>query len=299
MKERKRYISDKTSRIVSIAITVCFILAYITYFEIYLKFPDLIHPLYSIAVFLVPNAVLLLAKFVIMACITTRKMLYEFKSLLISLSLYIPFILCEFEGGTNDFSNYIITFTSLVFLWMLIDIKKKKRIELTSILLLLLPPIILFNYFTMGNYITHENWGVIQYGSKLIVNLINIAVCVISLIKAKLNLKKLVIAILFTAAVLTALNFITADLYLKYACTAISLIILLCIQIPLKNKFIINNSFVLYALITAISAFSIYRDTCLLQEDFTRIISYTSLTCASLFSVLILLEKHIIERRMI
>lgn len=212
-------------------------------------------------------------------------------NILFMIILYFPFILIELKGNRYDFNNYIIAFAFCITLGIIFYTIKNKFINFTLSLLLLIPLLIIFGY-----YVIFSELYTIEFILKLLIMISFIVVCILSLIKEKLNCKKIFFSIIFL--VLSLLIFFFLDdaiqIYSKYTVLSFILIIALLVLKFLNIKIIKDYSFIIYVFVFFACVKVICSDINIVYRNgLMSTLNYQFLVSAVIFLVLILLQKYL------
>lgn len=166
----------------SLSVTIIFIISFLLCTEF---ISDKVF-VWSIWVFVIFNLLFLFIYNIFNLIIKKYGIKTALLNILFMLILYFPFILIELKGNRYDFNNYIIAFTFCITLGIAFYTIKNKFINFTLSLLLLIPLLIIFGY-----YVIFSELYTVEFILKLLIMISFIVVCILSLIKEKLNYKKI------------------------------------------------------------------------------------------------------------
>lgn len=231
--------------------------------------------IWSIWVFVIPNILLLCVKCIINVLIKKTRIQCELLSMLISLMLYLPFILIEFAGNKYDLTNYIITFSFCLLFGIIFYSVKKRQINFILSLIMFLLLTILFSY-----YIIYTKLFIIEYILKSLIMTSFIVICINSLLKEKFDYKKIIFSAIFIFFI-SIIFYCLGDpiqIYSKYTFLSVLLIIVLSIQKLLDNKQIKEYSYIIYIFVILVCITTMLR---YIYSLYKRIIIYYELSISS------------------
>lgn len=286
----------KYSKLHNILPTISFVisLAFILIFTFCNQFMSIDEFPWSIAIILIPNFMILLIKFIIISILYKGSVVAELKGIILTIVLYIPFIVIELANNNMDVINYLIALNiDLIFIINYLIIKYKK-VNFLEIILILTSILI-----TTGYFIIPENIYILELIIEWGCSFLTILISVLGMLKNKLKITNFVIVLAFMALFFLYIYVISSkmELYNKISIISGLLISVLLVQLVLKNKIIYKHLYIIDVFIILASLqilySGIYEFVVMGLGKNVNYINYNYLLSSSLIVYLIVLRKYI------
>lgn len=243
---------------------------------------------WSEAIIFIPTIIFILVKLIFVA-IARKTIKYELLGGLISILLYLPYLLIFVDGNArNDLYHYILTFPNFLVLITIGYMIKEKKVTLTSFVIILMSISQVASYYLIYN---QNNYLV--SGLKLIYFMALGIYSIVALVRTKPSKGNIISMVVYTILLIVFFT-IRFDLAptKRYLILIGALIVLYIIGWLFKSKLLVDYSFINHLTIMAIIVYELCQDIMLVMNGGSSfVVTYDRILLASLIIILLFIHK--------